>query len=199
MFRNFNRFFFQRLFGVLLVIFIAISSPPSFPYHLEYLMVGLGIVLLLCGLMGRMYATLYIGEQKSSRLVCEGPYTLCRNPLYFFSFIAFLGVLCLNLQISLLAVGGALYLWIYRQTIRKEEEFLKEKLAGSNYEEYLKSTPRFFPTFKHFSYPKIVNVHIAGVHKELKNLLAWIGGTLAMILLNWLQSIEILPVLIWSF
>ena len=50
------------------------------------------LMLLACfmagiGAFGRIWCSLYIAGYKNNVLVIEGPYSMCRNPLYFFSFI----------------------------------------------------------------------------------------------------------------
>ena len=50
-----------------------------------------GITLASFGAAGRAWATSYISGLKMKELVTTGPYSLCRNPLYFFSFILGVG------------------------------------------------------------------------------------------------------------
>ena len=57
------------------------------------------LMLLACfmagiGAFGRIWCSLYIAGYKNNVLVIEGPYSMCRNPLYFFSFIGGIGVAC---------------------------------------------------------------------------------------------------------
>ena len=54
----------------------------------------IGIVLVAVASLGRMWCSLYIAGYKDNRLVKEGPYSLCRNPLYFFSMIGVVGIGC---------------------------------------------------------------------------------------------------------
>lgn len=51
-----------------------------------------GRVLIAICILGRCWCTLYIGGRKGETLVSVGPYSLCRNPLYFFSFVGAAGV-----------------------------------------------------------------------------------------------------------
>ena len=41
-------------------------------------------MILIC-ILGRTWATLYIGGQKQRELVTKGPYSVVRNPLYLFT------------------------------------------------------------------------------------------------------------------
>jgi protein-S-isoprenylcysteine O-methyltransferase Ste14 len=53
---------------------------------------AIGLALILICIAGRCWCTLYIGGRKGAELVDIGPYSLCRNPLYFFSFLGAAGV-----------------------------------------------------------------------------------------------------------
>ena len=43
-----------------------------------------GMILVGIASLGRMWCSLYIAGYKDDKLVTDGPYSLCRNPLYFF-------------------------------------------------------------------------------------------------------------------
>jgi protein-S-isoprenylcysteine O-methyltransferase Ste14 len=105
---------------------------------------ALGIMLIVIGILGRLWAILYIGGLKSSTVVATGPYSITRNPLYLFSTVAAAGVGAQTGSVTG-AVGFALLCAIvFRVVIRREEEFLREKL-GQPYEDYLTRVPRFWP------------------------------------------------------
>ena len=52
--------------------------------------VGFGSVLACVA--GRMWSILYVGSKKNSELVTSGPYSITRNPLYFFSTFGAVGI-----------------------------------------------------------------------------------------------------------
>ena len=52
----------------------------------------IGIILVGIASLGRLWCSLYIAGYKTDNLVTEGPYSMCGNPLYFFSFIGALGI-----------------------------------------------------------------------------------------------------------
>src|SRR5713226_3679090 len=64
--------------------------PPHTPVHETLEMVG--VLLIFLGIVGRLWATLYIGGRKSAEVVTGGPYSITRNPLYVFSTVAAAGV-----------------------------------------------------------------------------------------------------------
>ena len=66
------------------IIFIAVFVRPG--WSLEsvtgFVMELGGYIFLLGGLVIRIWCTFYIGNRKSKELITEGPYSICRNPLY---------------------------------------------------------------------------------------------------------------------
>jgi len=132
---------------LIVVMFVALLFgqsifPPDTPVHESIEMIG--VVLIFLGVIGRLWATLYIGGRKSSEVVTGGPYSITRNPLYVFSSVAAAGVGAQIGSISAtigfwLLCAGAFYIVILR-----EEKFLKEAL-GAPYQAYLERVPRFFP------------------------------------------------------
>lgn len=50
-----------------------------------------GLALMLVGIGGRLWSVLYIGGRKTVEIVSTGPYSVTRNPLYFFLSIAAAG------------------------------------------------------------------------------------------------------------
>ena len=147
-----RRDFFERNRKVLTRAIVAVSVALALVTHRSWQSGGAldmafrwaGFALVLAGVLGRLWCTLYIGGRKNDELVTEGPYSLCRNPLYFFSFVAGLGIgMALeNLAVlALLIAGFAVY---YPSVIRAEEKRLA-KLFGEKFAAFTASTPSFFP------------------------------------------------------
>ncbi|MGA2192285.1 MAG: isoprenylcysteine carboxylmethyltransferase family protein [Nitrospirota bacterium] len=103
-----------------------------------------GITLVLAGIAGRVWSTMYIGGKKDNTLVMNGPYSMCRNPLYFFSFLAGLG-LCLSFQNLLLAVLYFIVFSFYYPFVIKSEERRLEMLFGEVFRAYTNRVPSFVP------------------------------------------------------
>ena len=104
----------------------------------------LGFVLILIGIFGRLWSILYIGGRKNSELAARGPYSITRNPLYFFSTIGALGIGLMFGSIMVAAVLGVCTYAVLGMTARKEEAFLRNKF-GAAFEAYVARTPRFCP------------------------------------------------------
>lgn len=123
-----------------LLLFIKSSQPELVHEEIELW----GMMLMLVGIGGRLWSTLYIGGRKSSVVVDIGPYSVTRNPLYFFSAIAAAGV---GMQVGswVLGIVFAVLCWAaFLVVIRKEESFLRREL-GQPYLDYFARVPRFFP------------------------------------------------------
>lgn len=111
-----------------------------------------GYVLITICAIGRIYSTAFIGGLKNENLITWGPYSLCRNPLYFFSLLGAAGIGLMSTSLLAFIIIFAGFTFIYIGLIRREEEFLKEKF-GKTFEEYAQKTPRLLPSFKNYTCP----------------------------------------------
>ena len=103
-----------------------------------------GVVLVAVAALGRTWCSMYVAGYKGRTLVTEGPYSVCRHPLYLFSLIGGVGLgltaKSVTVPLVLLAGFGA----VYSLVIRREEEALRQAF-GRDYDDYARSTPRFLP------------------------------------------------------
>jgi protein-S-isoprenylcysteine O-methyltransferase Ste14 len=53
---------------------------------------SIGLALAGIASLGRLWCSLYIAGYKTEELITEGPYSIYRNFLYFFSFLGAIGV-----------------------------------------------------------------------------------------------------------
>lgn len=136
----------SRIFVVLLFVLICFSSrlwEEKTPFVASVLFFS-GAILVGVASIGRVWCSLYIAGYKTDKLITQGPYSVCRNPLYFFSFLGAIGVgfATETLLIPLIVfVAFAIY---YPFVIKSEEKRLME-LYGNEFEVYLKNVPFFFP------------------------------------------------------
>lgn len=197
---KFNRMIVQWVCGIALLGVVVFSAPV---YDFGVVFMPLGILLLFCGILGRLYATLYIGGMKNAgsdgkSFVSDGIYSVCRNPLYFFSFLGFLGLLLLKGEITLIVIGVIAYLVIYRITILGEEKFLSSQY-GESYQKFLKTTPRFFPSFAKFKYNERLEIRPLFLHKEIKQSFVWLLFAFIIYAIQIAQEYEYLPILLNIF
>jgi protein-S-isoprenylcysteine O-methyltransferase Ste14 len=83
----------------------------------------------------------------TQKLLIDGPFKQCRNPMTFGTISAYLGVGILAGSVSsivlVLFIGGLLLTYL-----KKVEEQELEMRFGEEYVEYKKTTPFFFPRIK---------------------------------------------------
>ncbi|MDX8480610.1 isoprenylcysteine carboxylmethyltransferase family protein [Mesorhizobium sp. VK24D] len=143
---------YQQMRRLVLAVLIAVlfaallfgqsTFPPGTPVHESIEMFG--VLLIFLGIVGRLWATLYIGGRKSSEVVTGGPYSITRNPLYVFSTVAAAGVGAQIGSFTGIVLFAALCAGAFHIVILREEKYLKQVL-GAPYEAYLARVPRFFP------------------------------------------------------
>ena len=117
------------------------------PIGLTLLM--LGYALTGVGVIGRVWCLSYIAGHKTGDLVTDGPYSLCRNPLYFFSLLGAVGV---GLGSSTLAFPLLVMLGFgtYYPGVLKSEANKLAGIHGDAYQTYRQTTPALLPSLKHF-------------------------------------------------
>ena len=105
-----------------------------------------GLALIGAGIIGRMWCTLYIGGRKSSEVVATGPYSISRNPLYFFTIIAMLGIGFLTGSVLLGVLLAAISWAILLPVVRREEALLAARFE--EFDAYRLRVPRLWPDLR---------------------------------------------------
>lgn len=114
---------------------------------------ALGLALVAVASSGRIWCSFYLSGRKDAVLTTDGPYSLCRNPLYFCSALGAIGIGLCTETIFYPLLFSLIFAIYYPGIISREESRLGQ-LFGAAYEHYMGTTPRFFPSFKHFSEPQ---------------------------------------------
>lgn len=104
-----------------------------------------GILLIFSGILGRILATLSIGGHKDRTIVKTELYSICRNPLYFASFLMALGIGLISGRLDFLLVEAASFLAIFYPMMLNEAKYLGNRF--DDYAEYAARVPLFFPNF----------------------------------------------------
>lgn len=132
-----------------------------------------GIALLIAGVLGRFWAILYIGGRKNDMVMQDGPYSICRHPLYLFSTLAVAGFGLMLGSLVLTAVFTVLTFLILSQTAANEEERLKE-LFGTAYETYAARVPRIWPKLSLFQTEPEVTFRVDHLRTNLMDALVFL-------------------------
>lgn len=109
----------------------------------------LGALILTAAILGRCWCTLYIAAHKKRTLVTAGPYSLCRNPLYLFSFLAAAGAGLMSGSMSVGALFCLTTFALFQGVVVAEEKRLSE-MFGASYQTYCARTPRWRPRFENW-------------------------------------------------
>lgn len=130
--------------GVLATAPLLLLAQPSWDGAAHEFIEIAGICLVFACMVGRMWSILYVGSKKNVELVRTGPYSMMRNPLYFFSCIGAVGVgLMYGSLLVAIALGLTAYA-VFAVTAAKEANFLRTRF-GPVYDAYSRRTPRFWP------------------------------------------------------
>jgi protein-S-isoprenylcysteine O-methyltransferase Ste14 len=161
----------------------------------EQLFSLLGWTMVAIGVAGRVWSGSYIDGRKTTTLQTGGPYSISRNPLYFFSFLGGLGVMLLTETLLFPALFVAMFLPYYHCVIRHEERQLRE-LHGAQFDAYSRRTPRFWPSLKAYQEPATYLVSPQHFRKELCDVMWFImaGGLVEFI--EGLHQLGVLPTLL---
>ena len=180
-----SRTVFSRLIGFLVLLLLTVSTG-RWHYEaplVEHLLWFIGWIAVGIGALGRIWCSTYISGFKNTLLITEGPYSITRNPLYLFSFIAGLGVMLLTETLVFPAVFAVIFLIYYRGVIKREEAYLAS-LHGASFNRYIQNVPRFFPKFALYKEPDTYVVSPPHIRKFLVQVI-WFFWIAAII-----QSLE---------
>lgn len=134
-------------------------------------------VLFLIGATLRFWATAYIGGRKSSTVVNEGPYSICRNPLYLGSLLIAIatGLFLKSLLFAAaLFVVGVAYVLV---TVPHEERALAAGHA-EEWDRYCARVPRFWPRFRGWHSPQRIHVDVHAMRLEAARASRWVWAPL---------------------
>jgi protein-S-isoprenylcysteine O-methyltransferase Ste14 len=152
-------------------------------------------LILLAGAMGRVWVSAYISGRKNSELVTDGPYSMTRNPLYFFSFVAYVGAGLAFEKMSVAFAFGFTFFLTHWMTILAEEGKLR-RIYGATYDNYAERVPRFLPRIKTLQFPKFVTFRATTFNRAILDCtLIMLVFVLAHVI-EYFQNCQILPILI---
>jgi protein-S-isoprenylcysteine O-methyltransferase Ste14 len=169
-----HRITVSRVFGIVFVVALLATGSVWQGTLVGRAMFLVGIVLAAVGMVGRIWCLTYSSGYKSSELVTQGPYSVSRNPLYFFSFIGLIGIGLATETITLTLFLIAFFALVYPAVIAGEEEFLQGRF-GEPYAEYCRRTPRFFPDRSLFVEPDSYTVQPRTLRRSLGGVIWFIG------------------------
>jgi len=146
-----KRVVFNRILGLFLIALVYFSpsinmNSINMENYNTFLWNISGMILMVLGAIGRIWASLFIEGHKTKKVISDGPYSIIRHPLYLFSLMI---ILSLFFAIKSVFIGLYLltmFILFHIPTLLNEERVLTE-LYGEDYINYKKRVPRFFPNF----------------------------------------------------
>ena len=170
-----------RLSILLIITFIILDNNFS-AYNLDIdfstsiLFSCIGFALVVLGGFGRIWSSLYLEGFKTKKLIKDGPYSMVRNPLYFFSLTILLGI-CFAIKSIPISIALLLVFVLFHvPTIINEEKVLLST-HDKSYKAYYESTPRLLPNI--FKYKKTksedrIEVKIKGINNVLWEIMGYL-------------------------
>lgn len=148
-----NRIVVSRIFAAIFFAVVLMVESAHEGTLISPILFLTGLALAGAATVGRLWCALYISGWKDNELITSGPYSISRNPLYFFSFLGFAGI---GLASETSTLGLALtipFLLIYRPVIAREEASLRARF-GEKYDAYRAQTPRLLPAMGGYHEPQ---------------------------------------------
>lgn len=103
-----------------------------------------GLCLIMAAVIGRLWSTLYIGGRKNACLVTAGPYSITRNPLYWFSILGAAGIGLVFGSLVIATILGGSIAALLTAKARDEAAMLGQRF-GTSYAAYAARVPLLWP------------------------------------------------------
>jgi protein-S-isoprenylcysteine O-methyltransferase Ste14 len=194
------RIVISRIFVIVIFFAILLSSSATeatWPLVGESLFCT-GLFLVAIASMGRLWCSLYIAGYKTDVLVTQGPYSMSRNPLYFFSLLGACGVGLATETVFIPILIVFAFAAYYPLVIKNEESVLLDR-HGEAFRRYIHQVPRFFPKLTGLIEPESYTVKPRVYKRHMVDALwfVWIAGFLEIV--ESLHQLAILPTLFWIY
>jgi protein-S-isoprenylcysteine O-methyltransferase Ste14 len=176
----------------LLAVPLLVFTHSAWPEPVFEVLEVLGLAFIIAAVLGRFWAILYIGGHKNQTVMQDGPYSICRHPLYLFST---LGVLGLGLMLGSIVVTlflGAMTFAILAATARKEEAFLRGEF-GPDYDTYAARVPMIVPRLSGFRTEGEVTISVPHLRQNLMDALVFLSFIPLAEALEFLNENHMLP------
>ncbi len=154
-----------------------------------------GSLLLLSAVVVRFWCYVYNSGTRTKTVITQGPYSLCRNPIYLCSIGVAASIGLLAESVVLAVVFAACAMLFYAHIIKGEEAKLSA-IHGATYTDYLDSTSKYLPRFQRLSPGVIKEVPGKTLMRKIPKLIVLALVFPLMELCNTLQGM--LGVSIWE-
>ncbi|CAM5773080.1 sodium:proton antiporter [Labrys miyagiensis] len=181
------------VFGFVVLLFTDSTWQNTAGSGMDETIESVGLVLMAIAIVGRTWCSLYIGGRKKQIIVEEGPYSICRNPLYVFSFIGAAGAGAQFGSVTTAILVCAITVVVFAIVTHKEEQFLRDKF-GLIYEAYCERVPRFIPDFRLWRPVPTLEIQTSLVTRTFLDACLFLAAYPIAEAVEWLQDAHYLPV-----
>lgn len=158
--------------ATLAVVFDPLKLSPLVDHAVPW---GAGMALLLAGIAVRLWAASCLGGRKSSEVVCVGPYSLCRNPLYVGTLLIAVSQ-CFFYESLWILAGLAIPVVLYAFGVVPAEERKLRVRLGQTYRDYCRRIPRWWPRWSGYTSNDAVDItRTRCFQHELRRSIAWLA------------------------
>jgi protein-S-isoprenylcysteine O-methyltransferase Ste14 len=157
-----------------------------------------GVALAFTCILGRMWSILYVGSKKNKELVTSGPYSMTRNPLYFFSCIGAVGIGLMYGSVVVAFLLGCIAYVVLSATAAKEADYLRT-MFGPAYEVYGRRTPIFWPSPALYEDAPEVYFSPKALRKTVLDGALFLAAFPIIETIEYLQAMGYLPILLRVF
>jgi protein-S-isoprenylcysteine O-methyltransferase Ste14 len=120
-------------------------QPFGYRFIPEAIRIGLGTALIMVGICFWLASVWLIATRfKSGVLITGGVYRIVRNPMYAAFIVFILPGISLGLNNSLIILSSIVMLLVFKLSIHKEEQYLKQQF-GAAYLDYVSKVKQIIP------------------------------------------------------
>jgi hypothetical protein len=152
-------------------------------------------VLLSASAFGRVWVSAYISGRKTVELVTDGPYSMTRNPLYFFTLMAYVGAGLAFEKLTLVFAFVVFFFATHWSTIHAEEAKLRAAF-GDQFDEYASRVPRFVPRPGRIEMPEQVTFNPTVFNRAILDCALIMMVFVVAHIIEYAQSAAVVPLLI---
>lgn len=193
-FRKLRVMLLRAVLGMFIVLALVMGQSHPESVWADFAFRWSGYFLLVAGTGLRLWSILYVGSRKSKVLVTQGPYSLCRNPLYLGTALLALGTALCFENVPMCAYTLAVVIPIHLLVISLEERHLGA-IFGDAYRQYCRTTPRLVPRFAGFHQEGQMTVEVSSLRRGAIDAIGVLIIPPAGQLVEILQHANVLPVL----
>jgi len=184
-----------RMLGALSCGLAAVTAAPPVVPLVGIVLEVLGILAIFAAIAGRAWSLFYIGGRKNSQLVTAGPYSVSRNPLYFFSLIGIAGIGAQSGSLVLMTIFVVCAYLAFNMAMHGEEAYLRSRY-GQAFDNYTSSVPRLWPDLSLWRECEDLPLRSSSALRSIRDGIVFLSAWAAIELIKLVQSAGILPI-VW--